>query len=85
MQSQDHRFEDLAILPDGETDLVFDFSRMGTPDLGGIVLVLTARQIAEEDHRRVWAKSMSHRIWQLLGALGLVHLFELFPNSEDMN
>lgn len=66
-----------------EADLVFDFSDMGEPDLGGMVLVLTARQIADDDDRKVWVRSMSPRTWDLLHALGLENLFEDLPGAGE--
>lgn len=82
MHGRRHGFADSGEEP-VEVDLVFDFSEMERPDLGGMVLVLTARQIAEDDDRRVWVKSMSARMRELLHALGLEHLFEDFPGNGD--
>lgn len=65
----------------GQTDLVFDFSGIAAPDAGSMGLVLTARLLAEEQHRRVWVRAMPDPAWRLLDALGLGHLFELFPNG----
>lgn len=82
MHRQGHRFTDRAD-ESLEVDLVFDFSEMERPDLGGMVLVLTARQIAEDDDRTVWVRSVSAHMRELLHALGLEHLFEDFPGTPD--
>jgi len=70
--------------PEGRrNDVVFDFSGIGSPDLGALCLVLTARNLADEDHRRVWLHALPESTWQLLHALGLEHYFELLPENED--
>jgi anti-anti-sigma regulatory factor len=70
-------------LPDQETpngaDLVFDFSGVGHMDLGGLSLLLTARQLAQEDSRDVWVRALPDDAWQVLYALGLQDYFRLFP------
>ena len=60
-------------------DLVFDFSGVGHVDLGGLSLLLTARQIAQEDSRDVWVRALPDDTWQVLYALGLQDYFRLFP------
>lgn len=66
---------------DPEWDLVFDFAGKKTPDLGGLTLLLTARMLADRNDRKVWVRALPDRTWQLLHAMGLDHMFELFPNS----
>lgn len=69
--------------PSGEgsspPDLVFDFSGVAHVDLAGLSLVLTARQIAREDHRDVWLRGLPSATWRVLHALGLQDYFRLFP------
>ena len=60
-------------------DLVFDFSGVGHVDLGGLSLLLTARQLAHEDSRDVWVRALPDDTWQVLYALGLQDYFRLFP------
>lgn len=60
-------------------DLVFDFSGVGHVDLGGLSLVLTARQLAQESSRDVWVRGLPDDAWQVLYALGLQDYFRLFP------
>jgi hypothetical protein len=69
---------------DGEADLVFDFSETGCPDLGALCLMLTARNLADEDHRRVWLHGLPESTWRTLQAIGLGHYFELLPFTEDL-
>lgn len=64
-------------------DLIFDFSGVQVPDLGDLSLLLTARMLAEEEERRVWVRALPEPTWRLLQALGLAHLFELFPNGTE--
>lgn len=66
------------------TDLVFDYAGKKTPDLGGLTLLLTARMLADLDDRKVWVRSLPDQTWQMLHALGLDHMFELFPNSGEL-
>ena len=61
------------------TDLVFDFSGVGHVDLGGLSLLLTARQLAQESSRDVWVRALPDDTWQVLYALGLQDYFRLFP------
>ena len=63
----------------GDGDVVFDFSRMERPDLGGVVLVLTAQRLAARDDREVWARRMPPRLSDLLASLGLADLFPVAP------
>ena len=77
MRQDDHA------LPSHQTasgsDLVFDFSGVGHVDLGGLSLLLTARQLAHEDSRDVWVRALPDDTWQVLYALGLQDYFRLFP------
>lgn len=65
-------------------DLVFDFAGMGSPDLGALCLMLTARNLADEHQQRVWLHALPEPTWRLLHALGLEHYFELLPQSGEM-
>lgn len=70
---------------DREThDLIFAFSGGEELDLYGLSLLLTARQMAHDDHRSVWVAGLSRRSWLLLEALGLEGLFKPFPPSEEL-
>jgi len=69
---------------DGHGDLVFDFSGMDSPDLGGLCLMLTARVLAGEDNRRVWLHALPDPAWRLLHAMGLERYFELLPASGKL-
>jgi len=77
MRQDDHR------LPDGDvptqTDLVFDFSGVGHVDLAGLSILLTARQLAQQDSRDVWVRGLPDDAWRVLYALGLQDYFRLFP------
>ena len=77
MRQDDHR------LPDGDhpirTDLVFDFSDVDHVDLAGLSMLLTARQLAQQDSRDVWVRGLPDDTWRVLYALGLQDHFRLFP------
>jgi ABC-type transporter Mla MlaB component len=66
-----------------KSDVVFDFAGIGSPDLGALCLMLTARNLADDSHRRVWLHGLPEPTWKLLEALGLEHFFEFLPDSED--
>lgn len=66
-------------------DLIFAFSGGEKLDLHGLSLLLTARQMAHEDHRSVWVSGLSHRSWMLLKALGLEGMFKPFPPSGELS
>jgi hypothetical protein len=64
-------------------DLVFDFSEIGSPDLGALCLMLTARNIANGDHKRVWLHGLPETSWRMLHAMGLQDYFEMLPFAGD--
>ncbi|MBW3533948.1 MAG: STAS domain-containing protein [Gemmatimonadetes bacterium] len=75
-----------APLLEPAADVVIDFTDSAPVDLGGLTLLLTAQQMAQETDRKVWLRALPHRTWQLLYALGLEDCFELFPaGGEAMN
>lgn len=77
MRQDDHGLPDRE--GSGASDLVFDFSGVGHVDLGGLSLLLTARQIAREDSRDVWVRGLPDDTWRVLYGLGLQDYFRLFP------
>ena len=64
-------------------ELVFDFAGMGSPDLGALCLMLTARILADGTHTRVWLHALPEPTWRLLHTLGLEHYFEQLPQSGE--
>lgn len=68
-----------------ETDVVFDFTGLYGLDLPDLALILTARLQAEPGDR-VWVRHMPYDTWHILQALGLDHLFHVYPGpGEDLN
>ena len=65
-------------------ELVFDFAGMGSPDLGALCLMLTARILNDDANTRVWLHALPEPTWRLLHTLGLEHYFEHLPQSEEM-
>ena len=61
------------------TDLVFDYCGVAEMDLADLSLLLTARQLAQEDCRDVWVRGLPDDTWRVLYALGLQDYFRLFP------
>lgn len=66
-----------------QDDVVYDFDGIGSPDLGALCMVLTARNLAESDDQRVWLHALPEPTWKLLEALGLEHYFEFMPATEE--
>jgi hypothetical protein len=69
---------------DEPVELVFDFAGIGSPDLGALCLMLTARIVADSGNTRVWLHALPEPTWRLLHTLGLEHYFEHLPQSEEM-
>lgn len=63
-------------------DLVFDFTSQRELDLTDLALVLTARLQAEPGER-VWVRQIPWETWDVLRALGLDHLFRVYPGPGD--
>lgn len=65
-----------------ETDVVFDFTGLHRPDLQDLSLILTARLQAPTGDR-VWVRALPYVTWNVLHALGLDHMFRIFPGPSD--
>ena len=63
------------------TDLVFDFTGLHRPDVGDLALILTARLQAGPGGR-VWVRALPVSTWRILSALGLAHLFRVYPRDD---
>lgn len=63
-------------------DLVFDFTCQQGLDLADLALVLTARLQAEPGET-VWVREIPWETWDVLRALGLDHLFQVYPGPGD--
>lgn len=63
-------------------DVVFDFTGLRSPHLTDLALILTAR-LSAAPGGRVWARALPLTTWQVLRALGLDHLFRLYPGPSD--
>ena len=67
--------------PETETDIVFDFTGLHRPALTDLALILTAR-LHSEPEGRVWVRALPRGTWNVLRALGLDHLFHVYPGPE---
>ena len=74
---------DLRTRGEDSVELVFDFAGMGSPDLGALCLMLTARILDDDGQRRVWLHALPEPTWRLLHTLGLEHYFEQLPSSGE--
>jgi len=64
-------------------DIVFDFDGRQIADLTGLSMILTAQQIASKRSAVVWLKDAPMRTWAMLRALGVDHLFAIFPEPSS--
>lgn len=67
------------------TGLVFDFSDLERMRVQDLSVMLTARQMASEDDRTVWATGVGAHTWKALRAMGLRGYFKQFPTSDMEN
>lgn len=79
----------LALAPGSEameeTHVVFDFSETQGVGLSDLALVLTAR-LQAGPAGTVWVRRIPYETWQILRALGLDHLFHVYPGpGEELN
>jgi len=66
-----------------EADLVFDFEGLHRPDVRDLALILTARLEAGPGDR-VWVRALPQSTWTVLRALGLAHLFLIYPGTDKV-
>lgn len=64
------------------SDLVFDLSDLDQMRVQDLMVLLTARRLALEDDRSVWAAGASMHTWRVLHAMGLGGFFKHFPTSD---
>lgn len=64
------------------SDVVFDFSDLEQMRVQDLTVLLTARQVAMEEDRTVWAAGVPVRTWRILHAMGLGGFFKPFPTSD---
>ena len=65
-------------------NVVFDFTRLRKPDVADLALVLTAR-LKTPLHKSVWVRAIDPTTARVLRALGLDHLFRVYPGSGKMH
>jgi hypothetical protein len=63
---------------------VFEAEDAFAIDLQGISLLLTARQMASADHRRVWLAGLPPEFWGLMASMGLEGYFLPFPDHGSI-
>ena len=68
-------------VPEREADIVFDFTGLHRPGLTDLALIVTARLHSEPDNR-VWVRALPRGTWYVLQALGLDHLFHVYPGPD---
>jgi hypothetical protein len=66
-----------------ENDVVFDFTGLHKPDVCDLALILTARLKARPSDR-VWVRALPPTTWTVLRALGLAHMFHVYPGPGEV-
>ncbi len=64
-------------------NVVFDFTGLRRPDVADLALILTAR--LKNPHQSVWVRAIDPGTARVLRALGLDHLFRVYPGSSVMH
>ncbi len=64
-------------------NVVFDFTGLRTPDVADLALILTAR--LKNPHQSVWVRAIDPGTARVLRALGLDHLFRVYPGASVMH
>ena len=76
------QIQDLA---DGRTprsrDWVFSVVDSDALDLQGIALLMTARELAQDQERTVWLAGLPPAFWRFMDAMGLEGYFIPFPDQ----
>jgi len=70
--------------PRTKGDLVVDLSGIKELNLASLALLLTAQQLAKEEHRAVWLAGVPLNVWQALDSMGLGKFFKPFPTSREV-
>ena len=65
-------------------NVVFDFTGLRRPDVADLALILTAR-LKSPIHQSVWVRAIDPETARVLRALGLDHLFRVYPGSSVMH
>ena len=71
-------------VPGASDNVVFDFSGLRKPDVADLALILTAR-LTTPLHQSVWVRAIDPGTARVLRALGLDHLFRVYPGSSVMH
>ena len=62
-------------------DWVFAVEDSDALDIHGIALLMTARELAMEEDRKVWLTGLPPEFWTLMNAMGLEGYFIPFPDE----
>lgn len=65
-------------------DPVFDFTGVGRVDLGGLAIMLTAREMMPEENRRVWVAGLPPSFWNSMRSMGLDGYFMQLPSRRGL-
>jgi hypothetical protein len=63
-------------------DWVFSVEDSDSLDLQGISLLMTARELAQDEGRTVWLAGLPMEFWRFMNAMGLEGYFIPFPDRE---
>ena len=83
-RAAEERLQTRQEVPSARNDVVFDFTGLRTPDFANLALILTAR-LKTPRHESVWVRAIDPMTARVLRALGLDHLFRVYPGSGEMH
>ena len=83
-RSVEERLQIRQDVPSARDDVVFDFTGLRKPDVADLALILTAR-LKTPIHQSVWVRAIDTETARVLRALGLDHLFRVYPGSSVMH
>ena len=83
-RAAEERLQTRQEVPSARDNVVFDFTGLRKPDVADLALILTAR-LKTPLHENVWVRAIDPMTARVLRALGLDHLFRVYPGSGEMH
>lgn len=82
--AQFHHQTDLALQSDVDV-LLIDFATVESTSSHGLMALVTAYKRVREANKRLFLRSVSEQVRMLLELTGMDEVFEVLPESEDIN
>ncbi len=82
--AQFHHQTDLVLQSDVDV-LLIDFATVESTSSHGLMALVTAYKRVREANKRLFLRSVSEQVRMLLELTGMDEVFEVLPESEDIN